>query len=302
MVRESSRTLVIRADADSQIGTGHVMRCVALGQAWQDRGGRVVIVTCRCPAPLVRRLAEEGIEHRSLAETPGGTQDCKATVSLAAALDCRWIVADGYHFTAKYQRMLRNAGFKVLAVDDYGHCDVWCADAVLNQNIFATERSYESEVADCQFLLGTKFALLRREFVQAEPIAHRNGGPIQRLVVTLGGGDPDNATGKVLELLNHIAHPGLNIRLLVGSVNLHLEGLTTKAEQSKHHVEILTNVRDMPALFRWADGIISAAGSTCWEWLFYRLPAAVITIASNQRRVAKSLAEEGLAIDLGWHH
>ena len=34
-------TLFIRADASVSIGTGHIMRMIALGQAWQAQGGEV---------------------------------------------------------------------------------------------------------------------------------------------------------------------------------------------------------------------------------------------------------------------
>ena len=36
--------LVIRADAGARIGIGHVMRSLALAQAWQDAGGDVTFV------------------------------------------------------------------------------------------------------------------------------------------------------------------------------------------------------------------------------------------------------------------
>ena len=38
-------SLVIRVDADSKIGMGHLMRCLALAQAWKDAGGKVMFVT-----------------------------------------------------------------------------------------------------------------------------------------------------------------------------------------------------------------------------------------------------------------
>jgi UDP-2,4-diacetamido-2,4,6-trideoxy-beta-L-altropyranose hydrolase len=54
--------LVIRADANPHIGTGHVMRCLALAQAWQAQGGEVIFVTACSSDPMRRRLSEEGFQ------------------------------------------------------------------------------------------------------------------------------------------------------------------------------------------------------------------------------------------------
>ena len=301
-------SILIRADAGERIGTGHVMRMIALAQAYQDRGGTVTIASVVCPDAIVERVRREKIDFKRVATNDlGSTADLNLTIACAGSIGAKWVVLDGYHFGLEYQRALRKSGFKVLAVDDYGHCETWAADAVLNQNIFATELKYHSEVEGCRFLLGTKFALLRREFrmeaenrhtVRESDASKKARQPIRRLLVTLGGSDVDNVTGRLLVALNSLPELRLEIKALVGGGNPHLEKLRQLASASPHSIGLLQNVVDMPSMYRWADGVISAGGSTCWEWLFFHLPAAVVCLAENQRRVVAALERHRLAIVL----
>lgn len=54
--------LVIRSDAGEGIGTGHLMRCLAVAGAWRTAGGRVVLLTSRLPASLYDRACHLGLE------------------------------------------------------------------------------------------------------------------------------------------------------------------------------------------------------------------------------------------------
>src|ERR1700720_1415005 len=101
---QAAQTLLVRADASERIGTGHVMRCLALAQEFQRTAGRVIFVQGKTTSAIEDRLRAEGLEIASLNATPGSTEDARATVRLAREQGADWIVADGYHFDAEYQR------------------------------------------------------------------------------------------------------------------------------------------------------------------------------------------------------
>src|SRR5437899_540764 len=120
--------LLIRADAGCRMGAGHIMRCLALAQAWQDSGAEVEFLSATMPVQLGFRLVSERMQLREVGEVSGSDVDAQATVATASALGANWVVVDGYQFGTAFQRWLKDAGMKLLFVDDYGHCDSYCAD------------------------------------------------------------------------------------------------------------------------------------------------------------------------------
>ncbi|YCM46045.1 UDP-2,4-diacetamido-2,4,6-trideoxy-beta-L-altropyranose hydrolase [Verrucomicrobiaceae bacterium 227] len=293
--------LLIRADAGGMTGTGHVMRMIALAQAYRRRGGDVTIATVNCPPLLAERVKTLGINHHPLdTETPGSPGDAQLTAALSGQLKTSWLVLDGYHFSYDYQRTFRDLSVKILCVDDHGYSPRWCCDALLNQNLDANLRTdWDNDLAHCQYLLGSSFCLLREEFLSTPADSPLESGT--RLLVTLGGSDPENATGAVLNLLNKIDLPDLTIRILLGADCQQVDQL--KATPSPHRLEFIINSTRMPEQLAWATHIISAGGSTCWEWLHARLPGAIVTIADNQVPIVTALTgPRKAALPLGWFH
>lgn len=375
-MRSYIQPLFIRSDAWPEIGTGHVMRMIALGQAWQDRfsyrkkttsnrgllkrdiandesgtsQSLVIIICAKLPDVLECRLRDEGFAVVRIVAKPGSEGDLRRTLAVVrdhgagsrkqeAGVDEKqssasseaniqpggrishtsavasakediqrseypedppWLVVDGYHFGYSYQKGIKDrSGLRLLCVDDHGYSERWYCDAILNQNLDAEKRiDYQTELPGTTRLLGADYCLLRREFLQAQQPA-KGWGRIQSLLVTLGGSDPENATGAVLQLLHQACPLPLDIRVLVGTDNPHLKSI--QAFESHHRIEILQGVSNMTGQYAWADGIISAGGSTCWEWLYFGLPGAIVTIAENQLPIVNALTEmREAALRLGW--
>src|SRR5208282_4014056 len=113
-------TLIIRADASVAMGTGHVMRCLALAQAWQDEGGECVFAIAEASQSLEERVRSEKIEAVAITASAGSQHDAAQCVALVGKYHASWLVVDGYQFDVEYQRRLKAAGLKLLVVDDTG--------------------------------------------------------------------------------------------------------------------------------------------------------------------------------------
>lgn len=287
--------LIIRADASAAIGTGHIMRCLALAQACRRAGLRAIFAHAETTSSLERRLGQEDFESRRVDFVRGSAGDAACTVQLARDLGATWIVADGYCFDAGWQRQIRDAGLRLLVIDDYGQAAHYHANIVLNQNLSADAALYASRDADTRLLLGPRYALLRQEFLARGGVPRVMSGLARRVLVTLGGSDPDNVTSAVLRVLRAVS--GLEVVVVIGGSNPHratVESLVCECNSTATWVRAVVDATDMPALMEWADVAITAGGSTLWELAYLGLPALVLVLAENQAPATCALTGLGI--------
>lgn len=297
--------LIIRADATSRIGTGHIMRCIALAQAWHERGGHVIFLS-HCENNYLRdRIVHEGSHFVPIHKPYPDPLDLDQTIRKLSSIKKDrpsdvWLVLDGYHFNPDYQKYIIESGHKLLVIDDNNHHPQYHAHILLNQNIHAPELKYSCNIDTVQ-LLGTKYVLLRKEFLRYINWKRTIPEKANKVLVTLGGGDPDNVTLKVINALNRIHESDLKVKVVIGPANPNVESLKKELVFSKFSYEILNFAKNMPELMTWADVAISAGGSTCWELCYFGVPFIVIILAKNQWDIGSGLDSKGTAKCLGWH-
>ena len=297
-MQASNSVLMIRADANVTIATGHAMRCLALAQAWQDMGGRAIFAMAESVPAIDARIAAERIEAINIKECPGSLADATCTADLASRCNATWIVADGYHFGSEYQHRLKNSAVKLLFLDDNGHAGHYAADVVLNQNPHAHETLYADRELYTRLLLGPDYALLRREFRACHNGKRAIPNHGRKVLATLGGADPDNVTLQVVAGLQNLKIEGLEAVVVLGGGNPHFESLAG-ALAGDRQIRLLRDAPNMPELMAWADVAIAGAGATCWEMCLLGLPALLISLAPNQLSIAQWLDQKGVASYVG---
>lgn len=292
--------MVIFADSSVRIGSGHVMRCVALAQSWKRAGGRAEFVVRQESPGLIARIREEGFVVKELAagrtfRDAIGEQIRSEKFSLA--------VLDGYGFGSAEQIALENAGIQVLFLDDYGHAEHYPARWVLNHNPYAQAEPYARRNPETRLLLGLEYVLLREEFLpwlSWKPVV---SDPPRKILVTMGGSDADNASSKILEALNRFAQTekkySFEVILAVGGGNPHLETIERGNNSNAIRLQIVRDARNIPSLMAWADVAIAAAGGTALELCYIGVPSLLFIAAENQRKLAESLDQRGAAVNAG---
>ena len=295
-----NRTLIIRADASTKIGSGHLMRCIALAQFCKSNISNVIFITSCNNEALLSRIIDDGFQVVRLEKAYPDPKDLEVMSKILNDNPGSWVVLDGYHFDSGYQLHLKEKSCRLLIIDDMNHHDHYYADIVLNQNINAEEISYSCEHDSC-LLLGTRYVLLRNEFLTCTKLKFETPGTVRNLMVTLGGSDPGNVTLKIIQALNKLKTSNLHVKVTAGPSHPQISSLRKAAGMAPFPIEIIHNVRKMTDLMAWADLAISAGGTTCWELAYMGVPFAVIILAKNQERIAAGLDNAMAAINLGWY-
>jgi UDP-2,4-diacetamido-2,4,6-trideoxy-beta-L-altropyranose hydrolase len=225
--------------------------------------------------------------------------DWQATCDAAANQLNPWVVLAGYHFDLEYQQRIKQAGFKLAVIDDIASLPHYCTDVLINQNIYAEDLTYSCEPYTRR-LLGTRYAMLREELS-----AHRRTGrPVRtqarRILIMMGGSDPQNATVKVLTALRDVQLPALEVRVLVGAANPRLEEIRDLASSLRFPVELVVAMTRVAEHLAWAEVAIAAAGTSAIELAFMGVPTLLMVAAKNQAPIAAKLDALGAARNLAW--
>jgi UDP-2,4-diacetamido-2,4,6-trideoxy-beta-L-altropyranose hydrolase len=282
--------VVVRADAGPQIGTGHVMRCVALVEALRDRGASVEFISCGVPDRVRRELESIGV---SVTAPPAAWPDARDVTTVAAAAqrgaaDVRWAIVDGYHFDATYVARLRAAGLRVTWIDDLNALDRFEAEVVVNPTLGA-ERCVYHAAPSTRLLAGASFTLLRRSLRQPT-----EAPGTARIVIALGGADPASAAPEILRAAIAARLDGAEIVAIVGPSNPHVDAVRAAAAGAPD-VTVLQDPAGLRELLASASLAIVAAGTMAWELALLGVPLLLLVTATNQERGAAMMREADAA-------
>tara|TARA_B100001094_G_scaffold326599_1_gene383059 strand:+ start:552 stop:2135 length:1584 start_codon:yes stop_codon:yes gene_type:complete len=301
--------IAIRVDSATDIGTGHVMRCLTLADRLKQQSN--ILFVCKSHSGHIGALIEEkgyaiawltcqendtqaALHHASWL---GGSQQDDAEQTLNALSQhfdapVDWVIVDHYALDKTWEHCFKHT--RVFVIDDLGDRKHH-ADILLDQNLQASAEKYQHLVnPECTLLLGLKYALLRQEFYisEQEIILRRQSGKIERILVMFGGIDPDNLTQQIVDELVRVPEIK-HIDVIVTKNAAHLAAL--QAQNTLHQqVQLHVSPEHIAKLMLQADLAVGAGGSTSWERCMLALPTITFCQAYNQQESIRLLQKNNL--------
>jgi len=308
--------IAIRTDAASQIGTGHVMRCLTLAEELRQKGADILFICRELPGNIISIIKAHGYsvsqltlpDDRQAHNTQSEIQTYENWLGTSLEKDAEetyqvllkqgnidWLVVDHYAIEECWENRQRDVVSKILVIDDLADRK-HCCDVILDQNYYEHfESRYLELVPDkCLQLLGPEYALLRKEFREVRQKICEHDGSIHKIFVFFGGVDLSNMTGRVLEAITGMdSVDDLSVDVVIGSTNPHrknIELLCNSSEKFFLHIQ----VENMARMMANADLCIGSGGTITWERCCLGLPAIAWPVAENQKGLLKDCAKAGL--------
>ncbi|MCI7768242.1 MAG: UDP-2,4-diacetamido-2,4,6-trideoxy-beta-L-altropyranose hydrolase [Oscillospiraceae bacterium] len=277
-----------RADGNSKIGTGHIMRCLSIAHDIMELGGECEFV---CADDTYKGMIEDnGIKVNVLGTVWNELDDeTEIFARFLQSENAGAVLIDTYMVTAGYLERIKQICHTIY-IDDLGQMIYPCS-TLINYTLYYKDMGYE-RYKDTVMLLGPEYTPMRACFRNVSHSAINRTEP--SVLITTGGTDPNNYSEKIADsLISSIDARKYRITILCGRFNENYSRLALKYSDNPK-VNILKNVYDVTDIFLNTDIVVTASGTTLFELAACSAPAVCFVLADNQIKNSAAFAEEGM--------
>ena len=297
--------IYFRCDSSSDIGSGHVIRCLTLANFLKKKGLFTTFICKETEGNLFDVILKHNHNLVVLSNSNKKNiweDDAQEIIDKIKDFNSSkdWMVVDHYFLNKDWETRISSKLYKLFIIDDL--CDrPHYGNILLNQNYLPGIRSQYKKIlsSKTKILLGPKYALLSPEYKATRKLIKINKKKkLQRVIIFFGATDHKEQTIKCLSILSKLNLKLLKIDIVIGLANKKkklIEEITDKIDNATLHVQIPS----LCNLMKNADLYLGSGGTTTWERCCLGLPSIVISTSGNQVRQNEYLFNKGVIKYLG---
>ncbi|GGW73525.1 UDP-2,4-diacetamido-2,4,6-trideoxy-beta-L-altropyranose hydrolase [Alteromonas halophila] len=293
-----SKRAIFRADANTKIGTGHILRCKLLAHKLQALGFQIFFIAKN----LTEDLADDLTRYSFTVVQFEKNQKESDLV---------------YNFFKRYRQRektifiidhdapeLHDLEFQSIIRNDYGLRLMYfsfddkydfLADIVLNQNIRALQMNYQVG-SRTKLLLGPQYAILSDTYAKLQKDGLKQFSDKEdNCLLFFGGADVSRQTLRYLKALGNNTKLFRSLIVVCGSLNPDLDAIKLYIDDHKEmDATLYINTTKMPELMAKAKYALTSGGLTLWELACLNTLQIVSPSSERERKTVAFCVEQKL--------
>lgn len=282
--------IIFRVDSSAEIGSGHVMRCIALAEKLKENAS-IIFVSRALENNINYIVKEYGFE---LVELPYSAPKTNTWLKVTQEEDAKdflkiideynnevLVIVDHYYIGEEWERIVKGRISKLIVVDDFPNRKHNC-DLLIDTS---TDNPYDKYAgllnAGGKIIWGRKYQFFRDEFIELRKCTKVRCRNVQKVLISFGGSDPTGETLKILDAITDVKYQKIKFYVVVGACNK--DAIEIKSRIKGYgNIEFLYQITDMAARLNDVDLVIGASGVSLWERVFMRVASFCVSVADNQ--------------------
>lgn len=296
--------ILFRADGNSEIGSGHIMRCLALANEAKIQGYECIFVIASedFKDTILSNGHEVIVLKSNYKKMKNDLPELSRIINEKAP---QLVIVDSYfvdwYFMSEVKKQCDMQKAIFCYIDDFANEDYPCHKLV-NYNIYGLEmkNKYTELYGERppQLFLGLRYALLRKEFRN-----HKKrivDDRVKNVMISTGGADTQHLGVEFVRtiLRNRELAEKYDYHLIIGGMNPDRCKIE-KMVATEPNIFVHVNETDMAGVMCRMDVAISAAGTTLYELCATQTPTITYIVADNQILGANEFAKSGLMLNYG---
>lgn len=299
--------VLIRCDAASAIGFGHVVRCLALADALRGGHGCEVSFAMLQGPEGFEQVRANGYAVHQPPPGPAAQDEGQWLQELTTNNQQQALILDvRTDLPTSAVKFIRATGVLIVTIDDPSERRL-LADLAFYPPVPQVERPDWTGFTGKRFV-GWDWVLLRPQFAEAVRRSRaltavfiadpRCTDQRLTLLVTMGGSDPAGLTLMAMDAIEQI-DGDFRVLVAIGGGFMHESALAECLAMAKRTYEICRDVTDMASLMATADLAVASFGVTAYELAAMGVPAIYLCLTHDHAESCQAFAAAEIAISLG---
>ena len=296
VMNKMKKFIFFRVDANEEIGTGHLMRCLTIA-AYMQTHKKITPVfilsdlrSASILQPYQSKVINLNVDYLNKKEEILKWNDLlKQYTPVCVIVDSYQV--DKEYFEALHHLITKRSDVTTLFYMDDINVPNYQVDGYINYNIYAATLPYDRKETS---LLGAAYIPLRPEYENIKPRINKE---VKHVMITSGGADKYAVCNSIAEMLAP-KYSDIVFHVVSGPFNTHRSELLT-LELKYSNIIVEQSVRDMQKLQVLCDVAIASSGSTMYELSAAGVPTITYYFVDNQKMIATAYEQATGIVNAG---